>query len=272
MLCDPQTGTLMSRHYRLCVRSRTGSALWCTTRFPLRVRRWRNQCQLNIATSCRHVLFRLLESNASHHGIKALALCNAPPSRVKLSSIFSFFWYSNAFLRASSSAVYRSSTSSSGKTAKFLQSLQPFSVFISLTMLAYNLGWLMRRQRCGFLVSGGEGIIIASILISSSESRRQGGRRAMLVLEDAREEVPLIVVLLLSVRRNWKLLNLARGCESRSEDEARRTGRGAESTGVSALEERKQLKGMTLDISFERCAVVLLTQLAGTVGNKLDRS
>ena len=115
----------------------------------------------------------------------------------------------------------------------------------------------MRRQRCGFRVSGGEGIIIASILVSSSESRRQGGRRAMLVLEDAREEVPLIVVLLLSVRRNWKLANLGRGFESRREDEVRSTGRGADSTGVSALEGRKQLKGMTFDMPFERCAVVL---------------
>jgi hypothetical protein len=99
-------------------------------------------------------------------------------------------------------------------------------------------------------VSGGEGIIIASILISSSESRRQGGRRAMLVLDDALEDVPLIVVLLLSVRRNWKLANLAlvRGCELpiEVEVEERWTGRGAESTGVSALEGRKQLNGMIM--------------------------
>jgi hypothetical protein len=79
----------------------------------------------------------------------------------------------------------------------------------------------------------------------------------MLVLEDAREEVPLIVVLLLSVRRNWKLANRGRDCESRREDEARRTGRGDESTGASALEGRKQLNGMAFDVSFERYAVVL---------------
>jgi hypothetical protein len=105
----------------------------------------------------------------------------------------------------------------------------------------------MRKQRCGSLVSGGEGIIIASILISSSESRRHGGRRAMLVLEDAREEVSLIVVLLLSVRRNWKLENLLRDRGLSIDVEARAaTGRGAESTGVSALEGRKQLNGMVL--------------------------
>jgi hypothetical protein len=72
----------------------------------------------------------------------------------------------------------------------------------------------------------------------------------MLVLDDALEDVPLIVVLLLSVRRNWKLANLAleRGCELpiEVEVEARWTGRGAESTGVSALEGRKQLNGMII--------------------------
>jgi hypothetical protein len=97
-------------------------------------------------------------------------------------------------------------------------------------------------------VSGGEGIIIASILISSSESRLQGGRRAMLVLDDALEDVPLIVVLLLSVRRNGKLANFCRGCELPIdvEVEVRWTGRGAESTGVSARDGRKQLNGMIM--------------------------
>jgi len=139
-----------------------------------------------------------LESKSMLHGIKALALCRAWPSKVKLSSSFNFFWHSCAFFSASSSAVYRSSTSSSGNTAKFLQSLQPFSTFISLTMLAYSRGWLIRRHRWpGFLVSGGLGIIIAWILHSSSESRRQGGRRAMLVLEDVHEEVRSLSVALL---------------------------------------------------------------------------
>jgi len=66
----------------------------------------------------------------------------------------------------------------------------------------------------------------------------------MLVLEDAREEVPLIVVLLLSVRRNWKLANLGRARELSIDVEVRITGRGAESIGVSALEGRKQLNGI----------------------------
>lgn len=66
----------------------------------------------------------------------------------------------------------------------------------------------------------------------------------MLVLEDALEDVPLIVVLLLSVRRNWKLANLGRELVNEAEVEVCCTGRGAESTGVSALDGRKQLKGM----------------------------
>jgi hypothetical protein len=75
----------------------------------------------------------------------------------------------------------------------------------------------------------------------------------MLVLEDARDEVSLIVVLLLSVRRNWKLENLLRERELSIDVEARAsraTGRGAESTGVSALEGRKQLNGMVFDMNF----------------------
>ena len=130
----------------------------------------------------------------------------------------------------------------------------------------------MRKQRCGSLVSGGEGIIIASILISSSQSRRHGGRRAMLVLEDAREEVSLMVVLLLSVRRNWKLANLGRDLELSIDVEARATGRGAESIGVSALEGRKQLNGMVSMCIFEWCAGVLSAQWAGRVGIKMNRS
>lgn len=66
----------------------------------------------------------------------------------------------------------------------------------------------------------------------------------MLVFEDVLEEVPLIVLVLLSVRRNWKLANLGRDRPLSSEVEARATGRGAESIGVSALEGRKHLKGM----------------------------
>lgn len=66
----------------------------------------------------------------------------------------------------------------------------------------------------------------------------------MLVFEDVLEEVPLIVLVLLSVRRNWKLANFGRERELSIEDEARATGRGAESIGVSALEGRKQLNGM----------------------------
>lgn len=82
----------------------------------------------------------------------------------------------------------------------------------------------------------------------------------MLVLEDAREEVPLIVVLLLSVRRNWKLCleNLLRDRGLSIDVEARAaTGRGAESIGVSALEGRKQLNGMILICRLEQCAIVL---------------
>lgn len=76
------------------------------------------------------------------------------------------------------------------------------------------------------------------------------------MLEDALEEVPLIVVLLLSVRRNWKLANFAgRGCELPVE--VRMTGRGADSTGVSALEGRKQLKGMAFYVYSGRCAAML---------------
>lgn len=80
----------------------------------------------------------------------------------------------------------------------------------------------------------------------------------MLVLDDAREEVSLIVVLLLSVRRNWKLENLLRERGLSIDVEARiATGRGAESTGVSALEGRKQLNGMILICLFKRRAVML---------------
>lgn len=80
----------------------------------------------------------------------------------------------------------------------------------------------------------------------------------MLVLEDAREEVSLIVVLLLSVRRNWKLETLLRKRELSIDVEARAaTGRGAESTGVSALEGRKQLNGMILMCLFKRRAMML---------------
>jgi hypothetical protein len=71
------------------------------------------------------------------------------------------------------------------------------------------------------------------------------------VLEDALDDVPLMVVLLLSVRRNWKLANLGRGCEWPSEVEVRSMGRGADSTGVSALEGRKQLNGMIWMCSFD---------------------
>jgi hypothetical protein len=139
-------------------------------------------------------------------------------------------------------------------------------------MLAYNLGWLMRKQRCGSLVSGGDGIIIASILISSSQSRLHGGRRAILVLEDAREEVSLIVVLLLSVRRNWKLANLGRDLGLSIDVEARATGRGAESIGVSAFEGRKQLNGMVSRCTFEWCAGILSAQWVGRVDIKMNRS
>ena len=93
----------------------------------------------------------------------------------------------------------------------------------------------------------------------------------MLVLEDARDEVSLIVVLLLSVRRNWKLANLGRDREMSIDVEARATGRGAESIGVSALEGRKQLNGMVTMCTFEWCAV-LSAQWAGRVGIKMKRS
>ena len=95
----------------------------------------------------------------------------------------------------------------------------------------------------------------------------------MLVLEDAREEVSLMVVLLLSVRRNWKLANLGRDLELSIDVEARAaTGRGAESIGVSAFEGRKQLNGMVSICIFEWCAGVLSAQWAGRVGIKINRS
>lgn len=71
----------------------------------------------------------------------------------------------------------------------------------------------------------------------------------MLVLDDVREGavfvleellVLLVLLLLLSCRRNWKLANLERGCDR----EEGRTGRGAWSTGVAPLLGRKQLKGI----------------------------
>ena len=54
--------------------------------------------------------------------------------------------------------------------------------------------------------------------------------------------------------------------------EARATGRGAESIGVSALEGRKQLNGMVSMCIFEWCAGVLSAQWAGRVGIKMNRS
>lgn len=77
---------------------------------------------------------------------------------------------------------------------------------------------------------------------SSSQSRRHGGSRAMLVLEDVREGVLLTELLLLLLRRIWKLANLGRDDFS----EGRRTGRGADSIGVSAFEGRKQAKGIVV--------------------------
>lgn len=94
----------------------------------------------------------------------------------------------------------------------------------------------------------------------------------MLVLEDAREEVSLIVVLLLSVRRNWKLANLGRDLGLSIDVEARATGRGAESIGVSAFEGRKQLNGMVSICTFEWCAGVLSAQWVGRVDIKMNRS
>lgn len=66
----------------------------------------------------------------------------------------------------------------------------------------------------------------------------------MLVFEDVLEDVPLIVLLSLSVRRNWKLLNRGRDLALSIDVEARATGRGAESIGVSAFEGRKHLNGI----------------------------
>jgi len=89
----------------------------------------------------------------------------------------------------------------------------------------------------------------------------------MLVLEDARDEVSLMVVLLLSVRRNWKLENLLRERELSIDVEARAsraTGRGAESTGVSALEGRKQLNGMMLIYGFwAMCSCSVVSTIEG---------
>lgn len=58
-------------------------------------------------------------------------------------------------------------------------------------------------------MSGGTGIIRPS-MYSSWQSRRHGGRRAMLVFEDVREGVLLTELLLLLLRRIWKLENLGR--------------------------------------------------------------
>ena len=85
----------------------------------------------------------------------------------------------------------------------------------------------------------------------------------MLVLEDAREEVSLIVVLLLSVRRNWKLENLA--CRGDVGIECK-TGRGEASTGGSALVEgRKQLNGMVY-VCNKMCSGAVCVQLRTSVG------